>query len=65
MAIKTANEYRERVAKLRPKLFIGGKKVEILTDHPVTKGVIEATARVYELTTDPQYFDIMTAKSHL
>ena len=65
MAIITADDYRERVAKLTPRLFMGGKKVERLTEHPVTKGVIDATARVYELTADPQYADIMTAKSPL
>ena len=65
MAIKTAEEYRERVSKLKPRLFMGGKKVENLTDHPITRGVIDATARVYELTMDPQHADIMTAKSHL
>ena len=65
MAIKTEKEYRERVDKLRPNLFFGGKKVENLNDHPISKGVIEATARVYELTTDPEYTDTMTAKSHL
>lgn len=31
----------------------------------MTKSVIEATARVYELTMDPQYSEIMTARSHL
>ncbi len=65
MAMKTANEYRRRVSKLRPRLFIGGKKVEKLPDHPITRGVVEATARIYELTLDPRYFDIMTAQSHL
>jgi 4-hydroxybutyryl-CoA dehydratase/vinylacetyl-CoA-Delta-isomerase len=65
MAIKTVNEYRDRISKLKPKLFIGGKKVEKLADHPITKGVIEATAKVYELTLDPQYHDVMTATSHL
>jgi len=65
MALKTADEYRERVGRLTPKLFMGGKKVERLTEHPITKGVIDATARVYELTADSQYADIMTAKSHL
>jgi 4-hydroxybutyryl-CoA dehydratase/vinylacetyl-CoA-Delta-isomerase len=64
MAIATAEEYLERAAKLSPRLFIGGKKVEKLTDHPITKGVIDATARVYELTMDPLCADIMTAKSH-
>jgi 4-hydroxybutyryl-CoA dehydratase/vinylacetyl-CoA-Delta-isomerase len=65
MAIIAAEEYLERVARLRPRLFIGGKKVEKLTDHPITKGVIDATARVYELTMDPLYADVMTATSHL
>ena len=65
MAMKTEKEYRERVDTLRPKLFFGGKKVERLNDHPISKGVIDATARVYELTEDPEYADIMTAKSHL
>ena len=32
MAIITADEYRERVARLTPRLFMGGKKVERLTD---------------------------------
>jgi len=41
MAMKTANEYRRRVSKLRPRLFIGGKKVEKLPDHPITRGVVE------------------------
>ncbi len=58
MAIITADEYRERIARLTPRLFMGGKKIERLTEHPVTKGVIDATARVYELTMDPQYAEI-------
>ena len=65
MAIKTEQEYRDRVANLKPNLFIGGKKIEDLTAHPVTRGVIDATARVYQLTMDPGYADVMTATSHL
>jgi 4-hydroxybutyryl-CoA dehydratase/vinylacetyl-CoA-Delta-isomerase len=65
MAIITADEYRDRISKLKPKLFIGEKRVEKLPDHPITRGVVEATARIYELTLDPQYSDIMTAQSHL
>lgn len=65
MAIKTEQEYRERMDKLRPKLFFGGKRVEKLSDHPVSQAVVEATARVYRLTSDPQYAGTMTARSHL
>jgi len=65
MAIVTEDAYRERVSQLTPRLFIGGTKVEDLSAHPITKGVIDATAKIYELTQDPQYADIMTARSHL
>ena len=65
MAVKTAGEYRERVSRLKPRLFMQGERIENLTEHPVTKGVIEATAKVYELTMDAQYAHIMTARSHL
>lgn len=65
MAIITEDEYRERVSKLSPRLFIGGKKVDDLCAHPITKGVIDATAKVYQLTQDPLYADTMTTRSHL
>jgi len=47
MSIKTVDEYRERVSKLKPRLFIGGKKVEKLPDHPITKGVINVDPLPY------------------
>lgn len=65
MAIVTADEYRKRISQLNPRLFIGGKKVEDLCAHPITRGVIDATAKIYELTQDPHYADIMAARSHL
>ncbi len=65
MAIITEDEYRERVSQLRPRLFIGGKKVDDLCAHPITRGVIDATARVYELTQDPHCAAVMAARSHL
>jgi len=65
MAIITEEEYRQRVCRLNPRLFIGGAKVKDLCEHPITKGVIDATAKVYELTQDPGYADIMTTRSHV
>jgi 4-hydroxybutyryl-CoA dehydratase/vinylacetyl-CoA-Delta-isomerase len=65
MAIITEDEYRKRVSTLNPRLFLGGKKVEDLSAHPITRGVIDATAKIYELTQDPHYADSMTARSHL
>lgn len=65
MAIRTADEYREDVVRLRPKLYLGGKRIENLLGNPVTKTVVDAQARVFELTKDPEYEQVMTATSHL
>jgi 4-hydroxybutyryl-CoA dehydratase/vinylacetyl-CoA-Delta-isomerase len=65
MAIVTEDEYRKRISQLNPRLFIGGKKVEDLCAHPITRGVIDATAKIYELTQDHLYADIMATRSHL
>jgi 4-hydroxybutyryl-CoA dehydratase/vinylacetyl-CoA-Delta-isomerase len=65
MALVSEDEYRKRISQLNPRLFIGGKRVEDLCAHPITRGVIDATAKVYELTQDPLYADIMATRSHL
>jgi len=65
MAIVTEDEYRMRVSQLNPRLFIGGERVDDLYEHPITRGVIDATAKIYELTQNPVYADIMAARSHL
>lgn len=65
MGIPTADEYRQRISKLKPKLYMAGKRVENLMDNPIVRGVIEACARAHELTLDPEYEDILTATSSL
>jgi len=61
----TPQAYKERLSKLRPKVYIGGQKVQDILDHPVTKTLVEANAKVYELALDPQYEEIMTTTSPL
>jgi len=65
MTVLSADEYRDRVAKLTPNLYVGGERLQGLEDHPVPRSVVEATARVYEMTMEPAYEDLMTAESHL
>ncbi|MDH7479635.1 MAG: 4-hydroxyphenylacetate 3-hydroxylase N-terminal domain-containing protein, partial [Syntrophomonadaceae bacterium] len=65
MALKTAQEYIESAAKLTPKVYVGGKRVENLLENPVTLSVVRATAKIYELAEDPQYKEIMVGTSHL
>ena len=63
--MRTEEEYRRDVAKLKPKVYLGGRRIEDINDNPVTRTVIEATAKVFQLTEDPQYEEILTATSHL
>ena len=51
--IRTADQYLEGVSRREPRVYLGGKRVNSLVDHPVTRTVVEATAKIFELTLDP------------
>ena len=63
--IKTAEEYREDVRKIKPRVFLGGELVKDITEHPVTRTVINTIAAMYDLANNPKYKDIMVTKSEL
>jgi 4-hydroxybutyryl-CoA dehydratase/vinylacetyl-CoA-Delta-isomerase len=65
MPLLTPEQYLESVEKLKPKVYVAGKLVTNIMEHPVTKTIINTNAKVYELALDPQYKEIMTATSHL
>ncbi len=65
MALKTPEEYRESVRQLNPKVYLGGERVTDLFKNPVTRSVIEATAKIYDLALIPAYKGVMTAFSPL
>jgi len=65
MAIKTAQQYLESLEKLSPRVYLGGKRIENILDNPTTKSMIEATARSFEMASDPQYKDVLVTRSHL
>ena len=65
MAIRTAEEYRQSIQKMKRKAYLGGKKLDNLMQDPTIKTIVEANVKVYELAELPQYRDVMTATSHL
>ena len=65
MAIKTAQEYLDSLEKSPPRVYLNGKRIENILENPTTKSVINATARTFDMASDPKYKDIMTARSHL
>ncbi len=65
MALRTPKEYKADIQKMRVNAYLDGKKVEGLLQNPVTRSVVEAMAKLYELAADPQHEGVMTARSHL
>jgi len=65
MALKTPQQYIDSIAKLKPRVFIAGERVENLVEHPNIKPVINTVAKTYEMALNPKYEAIFTANSHL
>ena len=65
MALMTGAQYIESLKKLNTRVYMFGEKVENWVDHPMIRPSINCVAMTYELAQDPQYEDLMTAKSHL
>ena len=65
MALKTTQQYIDSIREIKHKVFIKGKRVGDVTEHPNTRGVINAVAKTYELALDPKYQELLIATSHL
>ncbi len=65
MSMKTSQEYLESVRKLTPRVYVAGKWVSSLLDHPITRSMVMANAAIYDLAQDGAAQSIMVAGSHL
>jgi len=65
MALMTGAQYIESLKKLDTKVYLFGEEVKNWVDHPMIRPSIDCLAMTYELAQDPQYADLMTAKSNL
>lgn len=63
--LMTGAEYVESLRKLKTRVYMFGEKVENWVDHPIIRPSINCVAMTYELAHDPEYTDLMTAKSSL
>ncbi|MHA2191145.1 MAG: 4-hydroxyphenylacetate 3-hydroxylase family protein [Candidatus Thorarchaeota archaeon] len=62
----TGAEYRESLKKRRPlSIYLLGEEIENPIDHPIIAASINSIALTYDLAHDPQYKDLITAKSSL
>lgn len=65
MSLMTGAEYIESLRKLNTRVYMFGEKVDNWVDHPIIRSSINCVAQTYELAQDPEYADLMTAKSNI
>ena len=65
MAIKSGAEYIESIRKMNPNAYYRGSKIGNIVEHPVFKDALTCPAKVYDMTLDPEYEDLMTETSYL
>ncbi len=65
MALMTPQAFEESLKKLKPRVFMNGKRVENVLDNPNTRTVVESNKASYEWALDARYTDIMTCWSPL
>lgn len=63
--MKTPEQYEESLRKLNFKVYLMGELVTNPVDHPIIRPSMNSVKMTYTLAQDPQYADLMTAKSHL
>ncbi len=62
----TADEYIQSLRDLGPRnVYVLGKKVDNIVDHPMIRPSINCCAMTYKLAEFPEYEDLMTVKSNL
>ncbi len=63
--LMTGDQYVESLRKLKTRVYMFGEKIDNWVDHPIIKPSINCVKMTYDLAQDPQYADLMTAKSSL
>ena len=65
MALMTPEQYENSLKKMKPRVFMNGKRVENIVGNRNTRTVVEANKASYAWALDPKYRDIMTTYSPL
>jgi 4-hydroxybutyryl-CoA dehydratase / vinylacetyl-CoA-Delta-isomerase len=65
MALKTPEQYKESLKKLKPNMYKFGRLIEDVTTDPNTRRTVEGHAQLYAAALDPQYADLFATTSHL
>lgn len=65
MALKTPEQYKAALKKLKPNIYKFGELIQDVTTNPDTKGTVEGHAQLFAAALNPEYADLFTATSIL
>ncbi len=65
MSLKTPDQYKKAMQKLKPNMYKFGKLIEDVTTDPNTRRTVEGHAQLYAAALDPEYADLFSTVSHL
>ena len=63
--MKTPEEYRESLRKLKPTVYIKGKKINSVVDEPQLEPGVNAISLTYDYQQKPEYKNVMISTSHI
>jgi 4-hydroxybutyryl-CoA dehydratase/vinylacetyl-CoA-Delta-isomerase len=65
MPLKTADEYRQSLKKLKKRVLMFGEEIEDYPSHPMIRPSLNAVAMTYELSHAAEHAELMTATSNI
>ena len=60
MGIRTGAQYIKAMESIKPEVWLRGKRIMDVVNHPVFKQPIREIARLYDMQHDPRYQDQIT-----
>jgi 4-hydroxybutyryl-CoA dehydratase/vinylacetyl-CoA-Delta-isomerase len=63
--MRTPEQYKDSLRRMRPNLYKFGELIEDVTTHPATKATVEGHAQIFEYALKPTFQDVFTITSGL
>ena len=63
--MRTAQQYKESLRRMRPNVYKFGELIEDVTKHPATRRAVEGHAQIFDAAQRGEYRDVMTTTSSL
>ena len=65
MALMTPDQFEESLKKMKPRVYMNGKRIDNILENPNTRTVVESNKASYGWALDPKYKDVMSCYSPL